>query len=117
MTRNWIILIAVGIAIGLFITLFSPWASSEPDGLERVAEDKEFIEEGKDPPYQVIADYAFPGVENERVATILAGIVGVLIVAAVSLGIGLGLWTLSRSRAHGADQGREGSGGSGGAGG
>ena len=98
MTRNWIILIAIGVAVGLFITLFSPWASSEPDGLERVAEDKGFIDEGGDPPYEVIADYVFPGFENERLATILAGVVGVLIVTGVSLGVGFGLWALSRER-------------------
>lgn len=105
--KNWIVLLAVGVGIGLFITLFSPWASSEPDGLERVAEDKGFIEEGKDAPYEVIADYVFPGVENERLATILAGVVGVLIVTAVSLGAGFGLWALSRSRAQRAREGDE----------
>ncbi len=98
MKRNWIILIVIGVAIGLFITLFSPWASSEPDGLERVATDKGFIHEGKQPPYQAIADYVLPGIENERLATILAGAVGVLIVTGVSLALGFGLWALSRAR-------------------
>ena len=105
--RNWIVLVAVGVGIGLFITLFSPWASSEPDGLERVAEDKGFIDEGNDAPYKVIADYVFPGVENERLATILAGAVGVLIVTGVSLGAGFGLWALARSRAQKAGEGEE----------
>ncbi len=108
--RNWVVLVAVGVGIGVFITLFSPWASSEPDGLERVAEDKGFIHEGKDAPYEVIADYVFPGVENERLATVLAGIVGVLIVTGVSLGAGFGLWALSRSRAQRAGEGEEASG-------
>jgi cobalt/nickel transport protein len=98
MTRNWIVLIAIGVAVGLFITLFSPWASSEPDGLERVAGDKGFIDEGKGPPYEVIADYVFPGVDNERLATVLAGVVGVFIVTGISLGVGFGLWAVSRGR-------------------
>jgi len=97
--RNWSIVIAAGIGIALFITLFSPFASSNPDGLERVAEDKEFIDTAKDPGYEIIPDYTFPGVENERVATILSGIVGVLIVAAVGFGVGYGMRALARSRA------------------
>ena len=78
-------LVAAGLGIALLITLFSPLASSSPDGLERVAEDKEFINKAEDAPYKVIADYAFPWVENEDVATVLAGIVGVLIVAGCRL--------------------------------
>lgn len=107
MRRSWIALILIGVVIGLGITLFSPWASSEPDGLERVAEDKGFVDEGKDPPYEVIAGYVFPGVENERLATVLAGVVGVLIVAGVSLAIGLGLWALSRAHVQRTKEGRE----------
>jgi uncharacterized membrane protein YedE/YeeE len=103
-------LLAVGVGIALVITLFSPWASSHPDGLEKVAEDKEFVHEAEDPGYEIIPDYQFPGVENERVATILAGIVGVLVVAAVMVGLGM---VLARGRrdgppeaAQGADGGR-----------
>ncbi len=96
--RSWGIVPAVGIGIALFITLFSPFASSDPDGLEKVAEDKEFIDEAKGPSYEIIPDYTFPGVENERLATILSGIVGVLIVAAIALGLGILLQSLARSR-------------------
>ena len=74
-------LVAAGLGIALLITLFRPLASSSPDGLERVAEDKEFIDKAEDAPYKVIADYAFPWVENEDVATVLAGAMGVLLVA------------------------------------
>jgi ABC-type proline/glycine betaine transport system permease subunit len=49
-----------------------------------VAEDEEFIDEAKDAPYEAIPDYLFPGVENENVATVLSGAVGVLIVAALT---------------------------------
>lgn len=78
--------VALGLALALTITLFAPFASSKPDGLERVAEDKGFVEEAKAPPYQVIADYAFPWVGNERAATILAGITGTVVVFAVVIG-------------------------------
>jgi len=59
-------------------------ASSSPDGLERVAENKGFIDLGKEAPFQIIADYVFPGIENEAVATILAGVIGTLILFGVA---------------------------------
>jgi hypothetical protein len=115
MKKSWLVLIVLGLAIALGVTLLSPWASTEPDGLERVAEDKDFIDEGNDPAYQVIADYVFPGVENERLATVLAGVVGVLVVSGVAFGAGFGLWALSRSRARRAEQDETASGDGGGA--
>lgn len=89
-----IILVGVGIAIALFITLFSPLASASPDGLEKVAEDKAFIDSAKDAPYEIIADYVFPWVDNEDLATILAGVAGVLIVAGITLSLAFGLHRL-----------------------
>jgi hypothetical protein len=97
--RNWFAVILVGVGIALAITLFSPWASGNPDGLEKVAEDKGFIEEAEDPSYEIIPDYTFPGVEDERLATILSGIVGVIIVVAIVFGLGILLQSLARSRA------------------
>lgn len=96
---GWAALIAAGVGLALLITLFSPFASSDPDGLERVAEDKGFIEEADGPSYEIIPDYAVPGIENERVATILSGIIGVLIVTAIGLAVGYGLKRVARSRA------------------
>lgn len=104
---GWAALVAAGVGLALLITLFSPFASSNPDGLERVAEDKGFHHEAKGPSFEIIPDYAVPGIENERVATILSGIIGVLIVAAIGLAVGYGLKRLARSRAaegHVADQ-------------
>lgn len=96
--RSWGMLIAVGVGIAILVTFFSPFASGSPDGLERVAEDEGFIDEGQDAPYEVIADYAFPGIENEAVATVLAGIIGVLIVAGIGLGIGMLMGRTAKSR-------------------
>ena len=73
--------VALAVAIGL-ATALSPFASSNPDGLERVAEDKGFIDAGESSSGP-ISDYAFPGVEDERVATALAGFTGTLIVFGV----------------------------------
>ena len=85
MKRKWWI---IGLLIALAVTLISPLASAWPDGLERVAEDKGFIEDAQDAPYQVIPDYVFPSVGNEAVATILAGIVGTLVVFGLAYGLG-----------------------------
>ena len=85
MKKKWWI---VGLLIALAVTLISPLASARPDGLERVAEDRGFIEDAQDAPYEVIPDYVFPGVGNEAVATILAGIVGTLVVFGLAYGLG-----------------------------
>ncbi len=77
--------VALALAVGL-ATAVSPFASSSPDGLEKVAEDKGFLEDGSLAPIQEgspIPDYAFPGIENERLATGLAGFVGTLGVFAI----------------------------------
>ena len=69
-----------GYFIALAVTLLAPFASGSPDGLERVAEDQGFIDTAKDAPYSIIADYVFPGIESEALATILAGVIGVTII-------------------------------------
>ena len=77
----------IGLAVCLLVACLSPLASSSPDGLERVAEDKGFIDLGQEAPFQIIADYVFPGIENEAVATILAGLIGTLILFGVAYGL------------------------------
>jgi len=93
---NAAIIVIGGLAIALMITLFSPFASSSPDGLERVAENEGFIEDANGPPYEIIADYVFPWVDNEKAATILAGMTGVLLVAAVASGLAFGLQRIGK---------------------
>ena len=76
-----------GLFVCLAVACLSPLASSSPDGLEKVAENKGFIDLGQEAPFQVIADYVFPGIENEAVATILAGLIGTLILFGVAYGV------------------------------
>jgi cobalt/nickel transport system permease protein len=78
--------VAAGLVIALLIAFASPLASPEPDGLERVAEDQGFIEQAQDPTYTVLPDYTVPFIQNEALTTIAAGVIGVLIVAAVGYG-------------------------------
>lgn len=95
MRRKWW---PIGLFICLAVALISPLASSSPDGLERVAEDKGFIDLGQEAPFQVIADYVFPGIQNGALATILAGLIGSLIL----FGAAYGLAWLLKSRQDGA---------------
>lgn len=69
----------------------SPFASSSPDGLEKVAEEKGFLEKGEVKPAiaSPVPDYAWPGVDNERMATGLAGIMGTLVVFGLAYGAGV----------------------------
>jgi hypothetical protein len=80
----------IGLLIALALAIVSPLASSWPDGLERVAEDKGFIDQAAEPRFEIIPDYAFPGVRSEALATVLAGLVGTLVL--FGLGYGLGAW-------------------------
>lgn len=81
--KRWWIL---GLIIALAATILSPLASPSPDGLERVAEDQGFIDRALEPFYELIPDYVLPGVPNEDLATVLAGMVGVLIVFGLAFG-------------------------------
>jgi hypothetical protein len=75
--RRWWL---VGLAIAAIIVIvLAPLASGDPDGLERVAIDRGFADRAADPPFSVIADYVFPGLDGPA-ATIVAGLVGVAIV-------------------------------------
>lgn len=84
MKRAWWIW---GLIIALAVVFLSPLASSSPDGLERVAEDQGFLQKAKSPYFELIADYVFPNVTNEGLATILAGIVGTLLVFLIVSGV------------------------------
>jgi cobalt/nickel transport protein len=83
----------VAVGLGVFV---SPFASSSPDGLERVAIDKGFIGSAEDHQFSdsPIADYAIDGVDNEKLSTGLSGLIGVLITFGVGLVAfgGLRMW-------------------------
>jgi len=72
-------LISLLVSIGL-AGIVSYYASSSPDGLEKVAGDIGFIETAKDHTLDnsALADYGVAGIENERLSVGIAGIVGVI---------------------------------------
>jgi cobalt/nickel transport protein len=86
---------AVALAIAL---LLSPFASSQPDGLERVAKDLGFIEkgEGVEVMKTPIPDYKMPGIDNEGLSTAASGAVGTL----AMFGVGLGVACLLQRKGH-----------------
>lgn len=70
------------LALSLFLALIlSPFASSWPDGLEKVAEKLGFAEmmTGKPVIKSPLPDYSLPGLKNEKLSTALAGFLGTLI--------------------------------------
>jgi len=78
------------------LAVFSFLASFSPDGLERVAEDKNFIriERSVSLIKSPIPEYLFPGISHKKIAGSIAGIAGVLLV----FGLGIGLSSLLRKR-------------------
>lgn len=75
--------IMLGLLAATFLAvLISPFASPWPDGLERVAEDKGFLEKGEVAPAveSPMPDYSWPGLKSEKLATSAAGITGTLVV-------------------------------------
>jgi cobalt/nickel transport protein len=92
----------IGLAIALAVGgLLSLAASPHPDGLERVAEDKGFLEKAVGIPllHSPLPDYLFPGIPDERLATGLAGFLGTLALFALGCGVG---WVLRAGRRRGA---------------
>ena len=85
---GWIV--AAGIAVSLLLAgLVSFYASSSPDGLEKVAEEHGFIGQAQDSANASVptADYGIAGIEDERLSTGLAGILGVVVIALVAFGL------------------------------
>jgi cobalt/nickel transport system permease protein len=78
--RGWVV---VGLIVALAVVLLAPLASADPDGLERVAMDMGFIEQGANAPYQILPDYTIPMLGETAFSTILAGVIGALAVAAL----------------------------------
>ena len=76
-----------GLVAALLLAILSPLASVYPDGLEWVAEQQGFLKSASEPLYNIVPDYVFPGITNQALATIIAGIIGLIIVLGLVLGI------------------------------
>jgi cobalt/nickel transport system permease protein len=86
--RGWVL---PGVLIALAVVLLSPLASAFPDGLERVAEDMGFLGTAQAAPYQILPDYTVPFLGETPLSTIVAGMIGALVVLAIAFMTGRGL--------------------------
>jgi cobalt/nickel transport system permease protein len=90
-------LIVAGLVVAFVVAVFSPLASPNPDGLEKVAEELGFLALGESPVYELLPDYTIPFISNENLTTMIAVIFGSLLVFGVVVVIGR-----SRTRSQGA---------------
>ncbi|MFH1612918.1 MAG: PDGLE domain-containing protein [bacterium] len=72
------------ILLGLFISIalvffIAPFASSSPDGLEKVGQDKGFLHkgEGQEVFNAPFPDYTISWIQNEKISTSLSGLIGI----------------------------------------
>lgn len=88
-------MVITGLGIALLIAVFlSPFASKNPDGLDRVSQDLKFEHKAAEdaparklPFYSIFDEYALRGVPEE-IATPIAGLVGTLATFGLAWGIG-----------------------------
>jgi cobalt/nickel transport protein len=107
---TWIV-IGVGLITSLVLAgVISFYASGDPDGLEKVAEDVGFLDTAQDSAAagSPLADYATTGVGDGRLSVGIAGVVGVLLTAAAAFG--LFLWLGRRNRRAAGSAATEGAG-------
>ena len=93
--------LGIGLLAALLVAgVLSGFASGDPDGLERVSIDQGFDETAQDHALadSPLAGYAVEGVEDGRLSTGLAGVIGVALTLAISAGLFYGIRLYGRSR-------------------
>ena len=103
-TRFWAFVASALVVAAALAVFVSPFASSSPDGLERVAANEGFETAAAQQPvwrFSPVSDYQLPGLGNEKVATAVVGFIGTVVLFAL---VGLLGRALSRRRAVAAPQ-------------
>ncbi len=80
--KNVLLFVIGGLIVTLGLAFFaSPYASSSPDGLEKVSIDEGFAETAEEHALAdgPLAGYGVEGVEDEELSTGLAGLIGAVI--------------------------------------
>ena len=100
MTRRLAGFVALGLVVALGLAFFvSPFASSQPDGLNKVAAEKGFDQAAKASPTadSPLAGYGVSGLDDHRLGKGLSGVIGVVVTFAIGCGL-LALVKVSRRR-------------------
>ncbi|MBI5839735.1 MAG: energy-coupling factor ABC transporter permease [Chloroflexi bacterium] len=87
--RGWVV---AGALISLAVVLLSPFASADPDGLNRVASDLGFIQTARTG-HGPLAGYTISFLDSVSVSRIIAGTIGVIVVGAIIVLIGRSMQT------------------------
>lgn len=87
----------LGVAV-LVVIVLAPLASTDPDGLERVAADSGFIGQAQAVLFTILPDYTVPGLGDGPSSTIIAGLIGLAIVFMLTRGLGMLLARRRRAR-------------------
>jgi len=90
----WVAALVVILAV---VVVLAPLASSDPDGLQRVAIDAGFVEQGTDAGYEILPGYSVPFLGDSALSLIVAGLIGVALIVAA-------MWLLGRVLARRAQQ-------------
>lgn len=105
MSRRTIWFVVGGLAVALVLAFsVSHYASSESDGLEKVAADQA-LDSGESPHALAegpFADYSTKGVDDPGLATGVAGVVGVFATFAIAGGL---VWVASRGSRRASNKG------------
>ena len=90
--------VLLSLLVALLIAAFSPLASPHPDGLEYVAEQSGFLERAAEPIYSLLPDYTIPIIHSAALTTIVAVVLGTLIVFGLAWVVGRGVLRPERRR-------------------
>ena len=89
MIRRYWWLVGLLLAV-VVVAVLAPFASSDPDGLERVAIDVGFAEQGTDAAFEILPDYSVPFLGDSALSLIVAGVIGVVLLFGA-------MWVLGRA--------------------
>ncbi len=77
-----------GLVLSLLVAAFSPLASPNPDGLVSVASSQGFLGLEQSAPFELLPGYTIPSLANPAAATILAVMLGTLVVFVAAVVVG-----------------------------
>jgi cobalt/nickel transport system permease protein len=83
----WVVGLLLAVVV---VAVLAPFASSDPDGLERVAIDVGFAEQGTDAAFEILPDYSVPFLGDSALSLIVAGVIGVVLLFGA-------MWVLGRA--------------------